>query len=168
MTPTQLNQMIQALHDPLRTACLRGDCDAFALALHGWLREQGVDAALRVGHRRMYDGPHLVEENPLSHVVVHALGMTWDAAGADAPQRWEAQWAAHDLDHRFTWSATDAEGLRALRQLRDQRDVRPERLEQCRHHLQQAWDAVLLAEPTALGPGGTSRRRAVVARRAAR
>ena len=75
------------------TAAHAGHCDAFALALVDYLALHDVPSALRVISRiRRDDDGVQVDHNLLSHVVVDALGTTWDWSGANACVRWAAEW----------------------------------------------------------------------------
>lgn len=113
---------------------LSGHCDAWALALCRGLNERGIPASLQVVERvRLAEDGHVVDDNPLSHVVVFAWGTTWDASGPDAFERWESAWIQPWVkDHKGRCEDATAEdqfdlvpisedGLITLRQQRDRR-----------------------------------------------
>lgn len=160
--------------DPaIRHLASSGHCDAFALALKDVLAIQfpQVDASIIVVQRRRVSRKNpsrVIDENPLSHVIVDVGSTTVDAFGIDADETWEDEWiqpGKHDevvpCEDVFDYVASTDEGLTALRQLRDQRDPDPlmrERFGVSLSNVAKALNKSAKATPTKKSPGQLPRR----------
>jgi hypothetical protein len=70
----------------------------------------------------------VVDDNPLSHVIVEALGTSWDVLGPGAADRWGNDWIQPDPEEgvdEFEFTALTVEQLGALRQQRDHVPIDP-------------------------------------------
>lgn len=118
---------LSSLPSDLVHAGVTGHCDAFALALTERLALLGETASPVVitRERRSFTGD-VVDTNPMSHVLVEALGTLWDVQGEDAFDNWELAWIQPDEDEEaedsFDYTTLTPAALIALRQERDQRD----------------------------------------------
>lgn len=126
----RLSDALNTLPIELWKSGVNGDCDAFALALLDHLSAIGETANLVVISRTRQDNQTgaVVDDNPLSHVVVEALGSHWDVNGPEADERWEADWIQptdEDAEDSFDFNSVTREALVALRQERDQRPPHP-------------------------------------------
>jgi hypothetical protein len=130
----QLEEKITQLSNDLINKGLNGHCDAFSLALMDYLLAAGEDpksmSLLRISReRRIGDEEDLVESNPLSHIVIEALGTCWDVLGIDAEERWEDEWIQPESNKgqdEFDYNEISREDLIALRQKMDQRNPDPQ------------------------------------------
>jgi hypothetical protein len=70
-----------------------GDCDAFGFALVTFLQSKGIPCTPLVISRETQDEDgEEVGTHDFSHLVVKALGSTWDYKGSKAFERWESSW----------------------------------------------------------------------------
>lgn len=95
-----LTQVLRTLHDPAApnpgpwwAPAMNGHCDAFACALQDWLAARGVSSELVLISRERFDeNNESVEYVAFSHVVLRALGETWDIEGPRALERRSEDW----------------------------------------------------------------------------
>lgn len=110
------------------SAAVDGHCDAFAQALSDILQQHGVVHEFVVVEReRVNRRGKVVDENPMSHVLISAFGTTWDIHGADAFEAWEESWIqpGGGEEDIFGERSVTPDELEALRQRQDQRSVDP-------------------------------------------
>lgn len=152
----RLELALVQLSPELTQAGINGHCDAFALALMDYLVASGEKAddvsLLIISRERWDDNGEVIDSNPFSHVVVMALGTSWDVQGEDAEERWAADWIQPDDgegDDEFDYNDISQEDLIGLRRARDRRDPSPEFLATYRD-----W---LVATLSPVGPGVVKR-----------
>lgn len=108
MNANELQNILQRmfLNDPNAETYETGLCGEFAFALKQVLENHGVETAVLTCIRSETD---LQREDPLptfsfSHVVVEALGETWDYRGKGAVERWESLWDnLPEVECEFRW-----------------------------------------------------------------
>lgn len=142
MVPSDLlESTIEALPSALIRHGVSGHCDAFALALMETLEAYGVSkdgiALVVIERTRTNAEGQVLDENPLSHVVLETPGGCWDVCGSRADERWEEEWiqpSKEDDDDEdeelasdsFNYREVTVDELVALRLERDQRIPDPE------------------------------------------
>lgn len=96
--PGYLEQALASL-PPIAIVAGTRDPDAFAIALHDFLKSQHVDTRLlSVERTRLTDAGELMDDRQREHVVVEAWGQTWDASGSRADDRFEERWPQPSLE----------------------------------------------------------------------
>ena len=96
--PGYLEQALASL-PPVAILAGTRDPDAFAIALHDFLKSQHVETRLlSVERTRLMDSGELMDDRQREHVVVEAWGQTWDASGSRADDRFESRWPQPSLD----------------------------------------------------------------------
>lgn len=120
--------------DPeMRDLAVGGHCDAFALALINTIQQSFPELNAQpvvISRERvsLEDSSVVLDDNPLSHVLVQVEGFLVDVNGINADEAWEGDWIQPDQDEEevpcedlFDYHPMSVEGLVALRQERDLR-----------------------------------------------
>ena len=120
--------------DPeMRDLAVGGHCDAFALALVNTLQQSFPELNAQpvvISRERvsLENASVVLDDNPLSHVLVEIEGLLVDVNGIDADQAWEESWIQPDHEEEevpcedlFDYHPMSVAALVALRQERDLR-----------------------------------------------
>lgn len=134
---SRLEDALTHMSGDLRQAGVDGHCDAFAIALMDHLMAAGEAqdslGFIVISRDRTDNDGKVIDTNPFSHVVLEALGTTWDVCGQGADERWEADWIQPDEDEEaedtFCFDNFSRAELVALRQERDGRDPDSEKIQ---------------------------------------
>lgn len=132
-----------------------GHCDAFALALMSEVSREfpGAKMALVVVYRErvaLDDPGHILDSNPLSHVLLDIDDVIVDVGGVDADQSWEESWIQPEEDDEivpsedvFDYQPMTVEALVLLRRTRDNRDPDPKMIKKFKSTLSRALEITL-------------------------